>query len=112
MQAGRRDSEGMKSGRVFSVSLCLCGRSLLHRGHEPLLDGRMSPMTNHPKGVPGVFVPLFVAFMGVAALSNIATRPRFETFHAVDVVGLIGAGMCFGAAIVSLVMFFRGRRPN
>jgi len=50
--------------------------------------------------------------MGLAALSNVAARPRFETFHAVDVVGLIAAGMCFGAAIFTLVMFFRGRRSH
>ena len=59
-----------------------------------------------------VFVPLFIAFMGFAAFSNVASRPRFETFHAVDVVGLIAAGMCFGAALVALIMFLRGRRSN
>ena len=69
-------------------------------------------MSSRRTFVPKVFVPLFIAFMGFAAFSNVASRPRFETFHAVDVVGLIAAGMCFGAALVALIMFFRGRRSH
>ena len=48
-------------------------------------------------------------FFGLSSFLNIASKPRFETFHAVDVVQLIGIGMCFGAAIATLVIFFRGR---
>ena len=59
-----------------------------------------------------ILVPLFIAFMGLAALSNAASKPRFATFRAVDVVQLIASGMCFGAAIVALVAFFRGRRSG
>jgi hypothetical protein len=33
-------------------------------------------------------------------------------FHAVDVVQLIATGMCFGAALGMLGMFFIGRRSN
>ena len=58
------------------------------------------------------FVPLFQAFFGLFALLNVASRPRFETFRMVDVVTLIGVGMCFGAALVSLVMLFRDHRSN
>ncbi len=59
-----------------------------------------------------VFIPLFMAFMGVAALSNAVSSPRFSTFRAVDVVRLVASGMCFGAALVALVTFFRGRRSS
>ena len=69
-------------------------------------------MSNRRKFVPNVFVPLFIAFMGLAALYNIASKPRFATFHGSDVLGLVAAGMCFGAALVALVMFFRGRRSS
>ena len=58
------------------------------------------------------FVPLFQVFFGLFALLNVASRPRFEAFRMVDVVTLIGVGMCFGAAIVSLVMLIRDRRSN
>jgi hypothetical protein len=60
----------------------------------------------------GIFVPLFILFVGFAALSSVESKPRFATFHAVDVVGLIAAAMCFGAALVALVMFFRGQRAH
>lgn len=52
---------------------------------------------------------LFVALMGLASLYNVAMRPRFAAFAAVDVFGLIVAGMCFGAAIVTMVTFLRSR---
>jgi hypothetical protein len=63
-------------------------------------------VTNHPTA-PVVLVPLFVAFMGFAALINAASSPSFATFRAIDVVRLIAGGMCFGAA---LVLFIRGLR--
>ena len=58
---------------------------------------------------PKVFVPLFIAFMGLAAFSNMANSSRFAMFHAVDVVRLIASGMCFGAALAALLIFFGGR---
>jgi hypothetical protein len=64
---------------------------------------------NRRKGVSGVLVLVAVGLIG---LYNVASKPRFETFHAVDVVQLIATGMCFGAALGMLVMFFRGRRSN
>lgn len=57
-------------------------------------------------------VPLFVAFMGLIALYNVSTRPSFQAYRGVDVVGLLAAGMCFGAAIVMTVFFVRGVRPD
>ena len=66
-------------------------------------------MKNRRKVVAGIFVPLLVGLIG---LFNVASKPRFETFHAVDVVQLIATGMCFGAALGMLVLFFRGRRSN
>lgn len=56
-----------------------------------------------------VFMPLFVGLMGLAALSNAASRPRFTAFRTVDVVQLIASGMCFGAALVA---FVTGRRSS
>jgi hypothetical protein len=50
--------------------------------------------------------------MGLAALSNTASNPRFATFHTIDVVRLIAGGMCFGAALTALLIFFSGRRSG
>lgn len=69
-------------------------------------------MTNQRKVAPRVFVPIFLVFMGIVAFSNAASKPSFEALRAVDVVRLIGAGMCFGAAVVSLVVFLRDRSSN
>ena len=69
-------------------------------------------MSNRRKFVPNLLVPLFIAFMGFVPFFNMASNPRFETFHAVDVIRLIAAGMCFGAALVTLIMFFFFRGPR
>jgi hypothetical protein len=60
------------------------------------------------------WIPLFVAFMGCIAFYNVASSPRFAATRGIDVVRLLAAGMCFGAAIAAGVgmLFFRGRRSN
>ena len=64
-------------------------------------------MSNRRKPLATFFGLLF---MGLAAFSNIASKPRFETFHRTDVLQLICSGMCFGVAFVALVNFIRGPR--
>ncbi len=66
-------------------------------------------MSNRRTFAPKVFVPLFIASMGLAAFSNIASSPRFATFQTIDVVRLIASGMCFGAALAALLIFFGPR---
>lgn len=66
-------------------------------------------MRNRRQVVSSVLVPVSVGLIG---LYNVVSKPRFETFHVVDVVQLIATGMCFGAALGILVMFFLGRRSN
>ena len=62
----------------------------------------------YPEGVR----PLFIATMGFAAFVNMASSPRFATFHTIDVVRLIASGMCFGAALAALLIFFVGFRSG
>jgi hypothetical protein len=69
-------------------------------------------MTDRRKFAPKVFIPLFIASMGLAAFTNAASSPRFATFHTIDVVRLIASGMCFGAALASLLIFFGGSRSG
>ena len=59
-------------------------------------------------------IPLFVAFMGLIAFYNVASGPRFAAIRWIDVIQLLAAGMCFGAAIAALfgVLFFRDGHSN
>ena len=52
--------------------------------------------------------------IGLWAFFDLARKPRFATLtlHGSDVVQLIVAGMCFGVALASLVVFFRGPRSS
>ncbi|HEY7635574.1 MAG TPA: hypothetical protein VH763_08525 [Gemmatimonadales bacterium] len=52
-----------------------------------------------------VWVPLF---FGLLSLFNMFNKPRFAALHGSDVVQLIATGMCFGVALVTLILFFRG----
>jgi hypothetical protein len=55
----------------------------------------------------GVFVPLFI---GVIGLLDLSQRPRFASFHRVDVIQLLGCGMCLGIALTGLIEFLRTPR--
>jgi hypothetical protein len=53
------------------------------------------------------------AFFGVHAFYSVSTNPRFETFHALDVIRLMTAGAGFAVAVIFLVLFFiRGPRTE
>jgi hypothetical protein len=58
---------------------------------------------------PGTAVLIGVSF-GAISLINMAARPRFEAIRTVDVVQLIGVGMCFGVALVGIVIILRKRQ--
>ena len=60
------------------------------------------------------WVPLFIAFMGCIAFYNEANSPGFAAIRAIDVLRLLAAGLCVGAAIAVLIMllFFRDCLPN
>jgi hypothetical protein len=57
-----------------------------------------------------IFVILVV--FGLSSLVSMLGKPSFGTIRTVDAVQLIGAGMCFGAAIVALAIFLRSPRPS
>jgi len=59
--------------------------------------------------VPRLFVPVFIGFIGLA---NVTRNPRFELFHAVDVLQLIASGMCFGVGLAGLFGLSLGRRSS
>jgi len=56
---------------------------------------------------------LFVlTFFGVMNLLAMISNPAWANIRGVDVVRLIGTGMCFGAAIVSFVAYYQDRRSS
>lgn len=60
------------------------------------------------------FVRVFfvLASFGVLSLLTMFARPTLAAVRAVDIVHLIGTGMCFGGAIVAYVAYRRGVRPE
>ncbi|MGH9744240.1 MAG: hypothetical protein ACRD51_18010 [Candidatus Acidiferrum sp.] len=53
------------------------------------------------------FAPFFIGLIGLFSLME---RPRFAAYHNVDVLQLLGSGMCFGVALVGVIATIRGRR--
>ena len=49
---------------------------------------------------------------GVMSFFGMVTRPSLASIRAVDMVHLIGTGMCFGAAITALVTYARSAHPS
>jgi hypothetical protein len=56
-------------------------------------------------------VAAVLVVFGTLSLARALDRPSMELVRAVDVVQLVGAGMCFGAAIMALAVWKFGRRP-
>jgi hypothetical protein len=42
---------------------------------------------------------------------RVTQSPSFEMYRAVDIVQLLGSGVCFGAAMVGMIFMLRGARP-
>ena len=59
------------------------------------------------RALVAVVIPIIV---GAVGFLNLTQRPRFEAFHAVDVLQLLASGMCFGLALSALLMLLRGKR--
>ena len=49
-------------------------------------------------------------FVGVMNLLHMLSSPAWANIRGVDILRLIGTGMCFGAAIFSFAAYFFGRR--
>ena len=58
-------------------------------------------MSNRRNIAPGVFVPVFIGFMGFAPLINFASKPGFDTIRTIDVVRLMVI-----AAVISTIIAF------
>jgi hypothetical protein len=52
-------------------------------------------------------IPLLLGFVG---FHRVTQSPSFAMYRAVDVVQLLGSGVCFGAAMVGVIFMLRGTR--
>jgi hypothetical protein len=57
----------------------------------------------------GAVFPAGLIFLGILGIFVMIERPRFQAYHAVDVVQLVASGMCFGAALVLIVVWSRDK---
>jgi hypothetical protein len=57
-------------------------------------------------------ISLLLTFFGVMNLLAMISSPAWAGIRGVDMVRLIGTGMCFGGAIVSFGLYFRTSKDN
>lgn len=60
---------------------------------------------NNRRRIPRIF--FLLTFFGGMNLLAMISSPAWANIRGVDIVRLIGTGMCFGAAIVSFVAYYR-----
>ena len=64
-------------------------------------------------GIKSLRIFFVLAAFGMVSLFSMLSRPSFANIRGVDVVHLIGTGMCFGGAIGALAIHLRDRpRPS
>jgi len=51
----------------------------------------------------------FPLILGLISLATVIRRPRFASFHTVDVLELIAAGVMFGLALRAFAMWMHDR---
>lgn len=64
-------------------------------------------MTNRKR--PPVVALIAAVLIGLLGLIRVMEKPRFKSYHKVDVVQLVVSGAMFGAALTGLVVRFRWR---
>jgi hypothetical protein len=56
-----------------------------------------------------IIIPIMIASV---EFSNLARNPRFEQIHNVDIVGLMGVGVCIGVALTALMFMLKLGRSS
>jgi hypothetical protein len=65
--------------------------------------------TQYRQVATGVFVPLFIAIIGLLDLKR---RSTFVSFRSVDTFQLVVCGMCLGIALTGFIEFLRRPRSS
>jgi hypothetical protein len=63
-------------------------------------------MSNRRRPFHLLWAAAFAAFLGVISFIGVASKPRFETFHVLDVIRLMIAGASIPVSIMMLMGFF------
>jgi hypothetical protein len=58
---------------------------------------------------PPIVVWLVPIMIGLVGFFRVIQSPSFATYRAVDIVQLLGSGVCFGAAMVGIIFRLRTR---
>jgi hypothetical protein len=65
-----------------------------------MVDGKRPPLTVW-------ILPLLVGGVGVYRVTQ---SPSYQLYRAVDIVQLLGSGVCFGAAMAGIIFMLRAMR--
>ena len=72
--------------------------------------GRIIPAMHKRNGLLSTVAVTVI--IGCIGLVHLMEQLRFQNFHNVDVLQLIGSGMCFGVALMALISMFRKPRES
>ena len=53
---------------------------------------------------------MILVIVGFAGLNRVMQSPNFAMYRTVDVVQFLGSGVCFGVAMVLIIIMLRGMR--
>lgn len=82
------------------------------RAHQPE-DADTTKREPNRRRMNRVSGAIFAAFIGLGTFANVASNPRFQAIHTLDVIRLMTAGAGFAVALVLLIDFsFPGHRPE
>jgi len=59
---------------------------------------------------PPIVVWMIPMLLGLAGFYRVTQSPHFDLYRAVDIVQLMGSGVCFGATMVGVIFMLRGSR--
>jgi hypothetical protein len=66
--------------------------------------GKMADRKRHPIAVS--IIPVFIAlFFGLLGFYRVTQSPQFASYRTLHVVQLVASGVCFGVALVGLVLW-------
>ena len=65
-------------------------------------------MADRKRPIVAWLIPLLIGFIG---LYRVTQSPNFGTYRTVDIVQLLASGVCFGAAMVGVILMLRRARP-
>ncbi|HVT96142.1 MAG TPA: hypothetical protein VHE33_01460 [Acidobacteriaceae bacterium] len=61
---------------------------------------------------PLISTVVLVVIFGSLGLMNLSGKDRFKSYRTVDVVQLLGIGMCYGVALMGVGMLIRKSDPD